>query len=353
MDTAHHSPIFVVGVGRSGTTLLSALLSNHARIAITPETHFLRRADLRGPLDGGPPDFDAFWDEYTQWCRFRDLEIDPAFCRRLIDASGDRTFRSIFATALEAYRQKEGKARVGEKTPRHRAYARTLLRWFPRARIVVIQRDPRAVVASQLKCPWVSIRQPSLRKGVFLHSRTSQIVFYARNWAQAFESDVPGFIDDRRAMLVRYETLVNEPEPTLRRICAFLGEQYKPQMLDPRSPAGAARTPTASADRYGSNWNSWLSDHHTRARRPVSTNSISKWKGELSASEVAIIEGFCHQGMRAAGYPLTIPSWRRNAGRVRGVAEQTCQSVERRARSAVSRLRGHRNQPQPKNAVSR
>ena len=36
-------PVFIVGPGRSGTTLLRSLLSAHSRITVTPETHVLAR----------------------------------------------------------------------------------------------------------------------------------------------------------------------------------------------------------------------------------------------------------------------------------------------------------------------
>lgn len=45
-------PIFIVGPGRSGTTLVRSLLSAHSRIAVTPETHF--GSWPRGAGRGGP-----------------------------------------------------------------------------------------------------------------------------------------------------------------------------------------------------------------------------------------------------------------------------------------------------------
>ena len=35
-------PIFIIGVGRSGTSLLQSMLNSHSKIAFTPETHFIR-----------------------------------------------------------------------------------------------------------------------------------------------------------------------------------------------------------------------------------------------------------------------------------------------------------------------
>lgn len=49
-------PIFIVGDGRSGTTLLRGLLSAHSRLAITPETQYMAKAELAGANDAAAPD---------------------------------------------------------------------------------------------------------------------------------------------------------------------------------------------------------------------------------------------------------------------------------------------------------
>jgi len=36
------TPIFIVGVGRSGTSLVQSMLNAHSKIAFPPETHFVR-----------------------------------------------------------------------------------------------------------------------------------------------------------------------------------------------------------------------------------------------------------------------------------------------------------------------
>lgn len=90
------SPIFIVGPGRSGTTLMRKMISAHSRLSITPETHFLKRADKRGDIHGSPEDFDEFWEEYTSWIRFTYLDLDPDYCLSLIENTGDQSFKSIF-----------------------------------------------------------------------------------------------------------------------------------------------------------------------------------------------------------------------------------------------------------------
>ncbi len=184
------APIFVFGAGRSGTTLLRSLLSAHPRIAVTPETHFMKQAARFGDLTTGQIyDVNTFWAKYRSLTRFRDLDVDADRCRRLMDeAAGDGpiTLKIMFEAVLAAYLEQAGKARVGEKSPSHVHYARPLLDWWPDARAVIIRRDPRAVVASQLKSPWVAERlsRASLSTGYLVGSRRAEVARYAGDWAQ-------------------------------------------------------------------------------------------------------------------------------------------------------------------------
>ena len=150
------APIFVVGAGRSGTTLLQRLLSAHSRIAIAPETHWLRQAEHRTgrPAAEEPADPEAAFAGYAANLRFRDLGIDQARWRALAEATPGPRLRAGFAALLAAYAERAGKPRVGEKTPGHVFWAQLLLEWFPDARLVVIMRDPRAQAASMMETPW-------------------------------------------------------------------------------------------------------------------------------------------------------------------------------------------------------
>lgn len=336
MDTAKFPPIFVVGTGRSGTTLLSTVLSSHSRIAFPPETHFMRRAELNGLANGAPQDFDAFWDTYSKWSRFEDLGVAAEDCLAVLEEMGDKSFKSIFAASLEAFRRKEGKARVGEKTPRHRIYIPLLLSWYPSSRVVVIRRDPRAVIASQLKCPWVEVTACSLRKGVLADSRMSKVIFYAENWATGYGKDVPTYIEDERVCLITYEDLVQRTEETVQFVCKSIGENYEASMVAKRAGAKVANS-TAKSASYTDDWEEWVKSHHARTEKPITADSLSKWKGQLSRLEVLVAEAICAKEMKAAGYSLSTSPGERLLGKLAAIAAKSLLIVEDGVRSIVRR----------------
>lgn len=274
----------------------------------------MKRAEKEGGLESGVPDeFDAFWDRYTSWVRFKDLGLDADRCRELVERQGERTFRGVFRAVLMAYGERVGAARVGEKSPGHVLFLPQLLKWFPKARIIIMRRDPRAVVASQLHTPWVQNRLTpfSLRGGFLLGKRCHEVAYYADDWTTIYEDITTTWQDDPRVHIVAYEDLVQDAEGELRAVCDFVGESYEPAMLTERTretvplPAGTAK----------SDLERWRRKHHDKTLRPISADSLEKWKERLSQTEVAMVEGYC-TGMRAAGYAPSMPALHRSIGRV-------------------------------------
>lgn len=328
-------PIFIVGDGRSGTTLMRGLLSAHSRLAVTPETQYMARADADGPLAAGAPaSFDSFWRSYTSWVRFEDLGVDADRCLSLVDLQGERSFKTVFVAVLEAYRLRAGKDRVGEKSPGHIAYLDHLFRWFPDAQVIVLRRDPRAVVASKMQTPWVrkEIRRPSLRTGVISTSRWRAFLDQVAHWERVYERTLPRWQEHPQVMTVSYERLVQHPEEEMRTVCAFLGEPYESTMFTGRS---AATVPPPAGETADQRLEKWRRQHEDRALSAVSMDSLEKWRAELSAIEVATIEAQCFTGMRAAGYPPTSSLWLRRAA---GAGARLASGAVRAEASALAQM---------------
>jgi hypothetical protein len=347
-----HRPVFIVGPGRSGTTLLRSLLATHPRLAVTPETHFLHlaarasgRPRHRKPAER-PPDFETFWSGYIRTRRFLDLKVDPQLCRSHLSDETSPRYRDIFAAVLFEFGKVAGKARVAEKTPGHVYYLPTLWEWFPEARVLLLQRDPRAVVASQLRSPWVArqLTPTSWRHGFLEGSRARQVAHYAHDWHTIHGQIAPRWWADERLKVVAYETLVADPEAELRAICDHLGEDYDPRMIERRgqdAPVSPARGDEASVDDPA--WKAWEKDHLERAAKPINTDSLEKWKQQLTAREVAWIEGVCGNALPHAGYEPSCSAGSRQLGRVMATAVRGGRRMELHLRGLPNQAR-HRTQ---------
>lgn len=248
--------IFVVGVARSGTTLMRTLLSVSERIAIARESHFMghifgRRGARQFFHRAGDLSSDdtirrivemIYSGEYQRHSRWRNvspywlwlIESVPReeLERRLLAA--ERSERGLFAAFMRVYADTEGKPVMGEKTPTHLTYVDTLLDWYPDARVIHMLRDPRAVYVSDRYRRRTKGRRPYtwLMKVPFL-LEAYLLVLTAVTWRRAirlhaeYEKRHPG-----RYLLVRFEDLVVQPTVTVPRLFQFLGVDLPSDFLD-------------------------------------------------------------------------------------------------------------------------
>lgn len=274
------SPIFIVGMSRSGTKLMRAALAAHPRIAIAPGTHLLNywmprheTAELQDKLD-----FERFWSGFVDCPQFRNLELDADTLHDRLLANGVPTFKTLFSTLLREYAQRCGKPRWGETTPVHHQCVENLLEWYPNARIIYMLRDPRAVVASLLDAPWT----------------TSGLEFHAARWRDSTRT-LLRWESDERICGVHYEALVIEPEPLLRKVCAFLEEPFDPALLTHSEASLTTRV----------NHEKWGRHHLSDALGPIRTDRLTKWQLRLTPDQVAIVEYLTRKGMLRYGYELS------------------------------------------------
>jgi hypothetical protein len=267
-----HPEIFIVGAPRSGTTLLRNLLNRHPRLAICYETQFFRYVYARrwafGDL-GNPRNRRRLIAEYISTHRIKRLGMKASDLEERLMREGV-SYESFFASLLACYADSEGKPRWGEKTPHHARFTEALCNWYPGANILHLVRDPRDVVAALQRVSWAS-------NSVLTNART----WLKYNLAASQSSQRPGYI------LIRYETLVSQPDRELARICEHLGESYHPSMLVP--------------DHERVIFRSWSQ----RSAAPISNERMGAWQHELGEDSVRLIEHVVGEHGARYGYSRT------------------------------------------------
>jgi hypothetical protein len=239
--------IFVVGVARSGTTMMRALLQTSDRIAIARENHFMghifgrrgarhffrKAGDLASDdavrkvvnmIYSGEYERLAGWRRPSPfWFWLKDSVPRDEMERRLLAA--ERSERGMFGAFLRVYADMEGRPVMGEKTPTHLNYVDTLLEWFPDARVIHMLRDPRAVYVSDRYRRRTKGRWPYtwlMKAPLVLESYL--IVLTVIAWRRALRLH-PRLLKAHpgRYMLVRFEDVVKRPDETLPGLFEFLG----------------------------------------------------------------------------------------------------------------------------------
>jgi hypothetical protein len=268
-------PIFIVGVPRSGTTLLRAILNKHPNIAICDETYFFYYVYTRHHKFGDlarPDNRHRLVKAYLDTWRISRLGLERKELEsRLLRDGTD--YPALFSSLLGAYAESLSKPRPGEKTPQHAEHVETLFDWFPDATVVHVVRDPRDVVASLRNVSW----------------GRSSTAANARLWVglvRAAESAAgrSGFLT------LRYEDLVSDPERSLRSLCRVLEERYHPEMLSDPSHETPDRP--------------WFNRAY---QQPISRSRVGSWHGDLSEGQVRIVEWIAGSLMKAHGYEPTMP----------------------------------------------
>lgn len=269
-------PIFVGGVERSGTSLLYALLKSHPNIAMTRRTNLWTYFyDQYGDLSQ-QDNFERCLTDMMRYKRLVVLEPDPDRIRREF-WQGASTYPRLFAIIEEHFAERAGKPRWGDKSLNTERYADEIFAAYPEARIIHMLRDPRDRFASALK-RWETIRGGAgSGVGVWL---------YSARLAQRNAAKYPD-----RYRVLRYETLVAEPERTMKELCAFVGEEYVPQML---SMGGA----TTFRDEGG---NSSFEPHKPGK---ISTKSIGRFRRMLTVQMIAFIQTVASAEMEAFDYEI-------------------------------------------------
>jgi len=275
----------IVGSPRSGTTLLRLMLDAHPDLALPPETGFL--------LVPACPDADSFVDALEAFPagapNWPDFGIDARAFRRELESLPAFDMASGFRQFYRSYARRFGKQRWGDKTPSYSHHLVEIARLLPEARFVHLIRDGRDAA--------VSLRRQWFSPG-------SGIAEQARYWRDNVAAAIAQSTQVAHYLELRFEDLVRDPEPQLRRVCDFIEIDFDAAML---------RHHEHAAERIGEHTGRELADGRrlsAEARRrqqaasvhPPDAARIGAWKSLLEASEQAEFAREAGVLLRQLGY---------------------------------------------------
>jgi hypothetical protein len=269
-------PLIVLGVSRSGTTLLRVVLDRSPGIAIPDESFFV---PLLARRHGRTIDGDRFLDDVARIPTIRAWGVRVDDVRPRI-RSGMATGDAI-AAIFEAYAEGQGKPRWGDKTPMYMRHLPLLQRLFPEAQYVHLVRDGRDAAVSFLEMPEGTFTR------TWAHPATpAQFACLWRREVSAARA-LGERVGDARYHEVRYEELVADSERAVSAICRFADIPFEPEMLAYAGAVDVSDKP-----------------HQLRLRRPP-TPGVRSWREEMSASDVAAFEGVAGGLLAGLGYEVT------------------------------------------------
>jgi len=261
------NPIFIVGVGRSGTSMLQSMLNSHQEITFPPETHFIRTYLAKGT---------DILSAKEQLLQDKDLTKLQIPLEPIINQS--KNLNDFYINLLKKYMEKQNKKLVGDKDPKNIEYLQLIHSIFPNAIVIHIYRDPRAVIASRLKAQW------SKNKPFWQHllAYKSQLLYGKKMGKKLFQTYVE----------IKYENLIQDPKNTLEQLCKDINISFDINMLEFYKKANEV----VQGEEL-----SWKQN----VFNPVMPENIDKWKQELSKDQIMMIEFILNNEMQILKYDIS------------------------------------------------
>ncbi|WP_354292017.1 sulfotransferase [Sphingomonas sp. PvP055] len=228
------APIFVIGMPRTGTTLVDRILSSH------PDVH------SAGELQAMPLAI-----KQLSGTRSR-LITDPETIRASGALSPDAVGRAYMAHATQHRRRADG--RFIDKLPANFLHVGYIARALPHASIVCLRRNPMDTVWSNYK----NLFATTSAYYAYSHDLVDTARYYARfdRLMALWDRLLPG-----RVLQLGYEALVAQQERESRRLFAHCGLDWTDSALDFHTNTAAVATPSAA-----------------QVRRPMYRDSVERWR---------------------------------------------------------------------------
>lgn len=287
---------FIVGIGRSGTTLLTNILNKHQDLHCLPEANFLvfflhHFRQQRGFSD---EDIELIFQQihiYSYSHPFVGWEFDEeaakaeikAFCKSSPELGYLDLCKQIYSHFRVKEQDKTQASVLIDKNPGYTIYLDKIAMLSPDSKFIWLIRDYRANVLSRKQS--IYLNPPHVAYNAMRWKRFNQL-------AMSFHKKNPG-----KVLLVRYEDLVYESERTMERIYEFLGVKS----------AGITNTEMAVPE----NISEFLTQKQHEQRmikkysdlsKPINTDRVESWKRELPVYEIALCDSICGNFAGQFGY---------------------------------------------------
>jgi hypothetical protein len=297
MDFKSVQTHYIIGIGRSGTSLLMSLLGAHPNLHATPENYFsiFFSQAFQNKTVFSAQDihlihrFNLAFGKLQPYVAFNYvLNEDSELLKNGFKGTYRELCNVIYLSFQHTTLQNEAVSAIIDKNPSNTLFIDRLLQINPQAKFILMVRDYRANMLSRKES---------------IHLFTPDIAFNSFRWnyftkkALQLKAKYP-----EKVLLVRYEDMVHETDASLSTIFTFLGvESINSENLRARERASyldfEQDEKLKSSDR--------IQKKYGDLAKPIFTNRTDKWKESLSQAEIQVSESICGKTGAAVGYQTT------------------------------------------------
>jgi hypothetical protein len=252
------------------------MLDSHPDLAIPGESGFLLDVCKRTPGGASAAELaQSFCAQLESFDRFRRWNLDLDELRRFLEARHPEDGAEAMRLTYTYYAAREGKNRYGDKTPDHVLQIRELAALFAESQFIHLIRDGRDVALTTLAADW----------------GPDSILAAARYWRHRVTKGrrAGAALGPGRYLEVRYEELVSDPAPVLRRVTDFIGLPFDSSMMryDEAAQRQLKMSPDPSAD---------------RSLLLPPTKGLRDWRRDMAADDLAAFEVVAGRLLQELGY---------------------------------------------------
>lgn len=274
-----NGPLYVSSLYRSGSTLLTLIIDQSPQIKMSYDTiHYMRFSYNRyQPIN---ENYKKLLSDTNKRLRKRwSKSINVTEISSNISNYKMITEAIVYNEIMKSHLDIKNNERWGEKTNVNWEGSIDFLDMYPNGKVLIIYRDPRAVLSSYKKFTY--------HKGhKYLDSIFSSLAMFN------FIKSIPNSYKEN-IILLKYEDLVQNATKTISLICNFLDIEFSLSMLNPSS----------FIDNSGNLFDS--NSSFFKNRKNIDSQSLNIWKSYLEEYEIYLVELITKNSLLEFGYELT------------------------------------------------
>ena len=276
----HEKPILIVGLMRSGTTLLDRVIDAHPKIQIFfVRTQLLRKLNGRfDPLNEENMDklLCEVADFLREWGR-KTSEGEILQVKEYVKKHG-LNYKSVYLGLAKNLLHLSDDERWGEKYDGHGGEIKYFMKMFPKGQVILITRDLRDSYASNKKRTKEVLHDDAFSRGDHL-MLLDDWKRMAMHW-----NDFSSHYGKESRLHITYEELIENPETTTKKICKFLKIDWSEDMINPKK----------FVDWDGKQWRANTS-FGKEVTYEIHKNNVDKHRDELSEEEMVLVEYYMRE----------------------------------------------------------
>lgn len=299
IDANYKQIHFIIGIGRSGTTLLTKILNKHIDIHCQPEANFLLffLNHFKHQTGYTTKDVNIIFEQIQTYALSHpivgwDFDLDQAKKNilQICDTDKNLSYSNLCKHIYSQFKTKgidKSQATIYiDKNPGYTILVDKIHDFLPDSKFIWLLRDYRANVLSRKQSAYL---------------KSPAVAFNAIRWryfnyiALKFQKKHPNNI-----LIVRYENLVSNENDVTKEIYNFLNvDETRIQNTNNITFSPNQNIPAIK------NHEKYLTKKYNDLNQPVNTNRVNSWKTELNSDEIVLCETICGNFAKQFGYQIT------------------------------------------------